>query len=388
MITRISPAISTPKFNLNYQTSAKQKAQTTNNAASIQTSINYADKVHFSSIYKSEKTVPDIEHDSYQKMTDYSKRKFRKLCQSYSTNPTIDKNDLVDPKYPYLPLRTERDMDKFIDISSVYLKYKENPIICLGRSPKWFLNTAQWMKDGIPPYTFVAFSKYWFLPDKIDGARKMKQWAPTNEEETAYKNYLRSIKADPKRIVEKAEKAGKKVVITDYVCSGKGMCSFLDLMGRFAEEQGVLEKFANSIKLVGIGSMDYMEQLNPYADSISIPHVPLPEILWPYYNKIEQSFHDMDFNVFTEMLLNQNANECRSTYYPHETWTLYKPNRFKTGIIKDFKKVDDLIQRSHTEKCTTAFKPAMADYRNLLNFRILDGLAKRDLLSLKHIPKI
>ena len=95
----------------------------------------------------------------------------------------------------------------------------------------------------------------------------------------------------------------------------------------------------------------------------------------------------VNYDVFKEMLLNQNTNECRSTFYPHETWTLYKPNQFKTGLIKDLKKVEDLIKRSHTEKCTTSFKPAMADYRNLLNFRILDGLAERDMLKSEHVSK-
>ena len=57
-------------------------------------------------------------------------------------------------------------------------------------------------------------------------------------------------------------------------------------------------------------------------------------------------------------------------------------------LIKDLKKVDDLIKRSKTERCTTSFKPAMADYRNLLNFRILDGLNKRGLLKLNHVAKM
>ena len=135
------------------------------------------------------------------------------------------------------------------------------------------------MKDGLETYKFVAFSKYWYIPDKEDGARKVERMAPTKEEEAVYKKYLKSIQADPKGIIEVAEKAGKKVIITDYVCTGKGMCSFLDLLGRYAEEQGVLEKFANSIEIVGIGSMEYMEHLNPYAEYIPVPSVPLPKVL-------------------------------------------------------------------------------------------------------------
>ena len=386
----ITNSINQP-INNNIQLNKQNKL---NNKTIVQKNISelpnlyYTSGINFTSIYQTEKTVPDIGFDEYKNMQDYTKQRYRKIYKFFDKNPTINKADLVDAKFPTLPLQSEAKLDKFFDISKEYLKYKENPIICLGRSPKWFLNTALWMKDGIEPYTFVAFSKYWYLPDNVEGARKVQRMAPLPEEEAAYKKYLKSIKADPKSIIEKAEKAGQKAVITDYICSGKGMCSFLDLMGRYAEEQGVLDKFANSIKLVGIGSMEYMEQLNPHAEYISKPSVPLPQVLWPYYNKIEQTFHDMDYDVFKEMLLNQNTNECRSTYYPHETWTLYKPNQFKTGYIKDLKKVEDLIKRSHTEKCTTSFKPAMADYRNLLNFRILDGLAERNLLRNTPIKKV
>ena len=334
---------------------------TERNNTSELTGTNYVNQINFRSLYKPERTVIDIGFEEYKGLKESTKQRYRKLYKIYDKNPFINKEDLVDPKYQYLPLQSEERLDKFFDISKEYLKYKGHPIVCLGRSPKWFLNTALWMKDGIDNYTFVAFSKYWYLPDKQDGARKIDRMAPLPEEEAEYKKYLKAIGSDPKTLVQKAKETGKKVIITDYVCSGKGMCSFLDLMGRYAEEQGVLDEFGNSIKIVGIGSMDYMENLNPYAEYVSEPSVPLPKILWPYYRKIEQVFHNMDYVVFKEMLLNQNSNECRSTYYPHETWTLYKPNQFKTGIIKDFKKVQKLIERSKTEKCTTSFKPAMAD---------------------------
>ena len=83
---------------------------------------------------------------------------------------------------------------------------------------------------------------------------KSKKNEPTEIEKKNYKRYLSSIRVTPKHIVEVAEKTGKKVVITDYIGFGKGMCSFLDLMSEYAEEQGVLEKFAESIKIVTIGS--------------------------------------------------------------------------------------------------------------------------------------
>lgn len=94
--------------------------------------------------------------------------------------------------------------------------------------------------------------------------------------------------------------------------------------------------------------------------------------------------------VLEEMLINQNTNECRSTYYPHTAWTIYKPDQFKTGLIRDMNKVKQKIVdlKAIGQKSMTSFTPAMADYRNLLNFRILDGLATRGLLKVTHVTKI
>ena len=288
-----------------------------------------------------------------------------------------------------LPLTSPKTMDAFIDTAKIYAKYKDQPIICLGRSPKWFLNAALWMKDGIDNYNFVAFSKYWFRPNYEEGMKVIPSAVPTEKEEAAYRKYLRRVKSDPKTIVNNFEKTGKKTVITDYICTGKGVCSFLDVMSRYADDLGILDKFAKAIQIVGIGSMDYMEALNPYADTYSIPSVIMPPKLRPYDKYIKQEFYDLDYTMFQDMLLNQNVNECRSTYYPHETWTVYQPDRFKTGLIKDMKKVKQMVKElKGNTKCMSSFTPAMFDFRNLLNFHILDGLNQRGLLKAIHQSKI
>ncbi len=333
--------------------------------------------------------VMDMEFENYKYVNAYTKRRYRKLYENFATNRYIDKSLLFDPKRTILPLTSEETMNDFIEISRKYLKYKDQPIICLGRSPKWFLNAAQWMKDGIQPYKFVAFSKYWYRPDPIEGAVKISKAVPSETEITAYRKYLNRIKADPKTIVERFEKTGKRTVITDYICSGKGVCSFLDIMGNYAKDLGILEKFSKAIQIVGIGSIAYMEDLNPYADSISIPSAPMPEVLQPYGHNINQDFYDMPYRVFDEMLLNQNTNECRSTYFPHEAWTVYKPDQFKIGMIKDMKKVQKLVKTLKGEKkYASIFTAAMQDFRNLLNFRILDALEARKLLKASHVTKI
>ncbi len=343
-------------------------------------------KVHFGEYIDPNRRVVNVEHSDYLAMYSATKKRLRRLYKNF--NRGLEKTQMFDPKDTRMPLQSERNMDKFIEISSKYIKYKDQPIICLGRSPKWFLNTALWMENGIEGYKYVAFSGFWYRPSP-EGMRRLAGNVPSEKEEMVYRKYLNRIQADPKTIVEHMETTGKKTVITDYICSGKGACSFLDLMGRYADELGLLEKFSKSIQIVGIGSMSYMEDLNRYADEISIPSVQMPEILMPYHKNVEQTFYDMDYGVFREMLLNQNTNECRSTYYPHNMWTLYKPDKFKTGLIRDPKKVKKIVQEAGgVNKSFAHFTPAMGDYRNLLNFHILDQLNMRGLLKKVHIAKL
>ena len=324
------------------------------------------------------RSVPDIELDDYLNMSDTQKKYYRKRYERFQDK--IDPKQLIDSENTYLPLRSEQNMNDFLKISSIYNQFKNDKILCLGRSPKWFLNASMWMKNGIDNYKFVAFSGFWFYPHRIEGMKKLESGAPRPEDIKAYRKYLKNIKCDPYSIVKDYEIKHKKTIITDYICTGKGMTSFLELMSDYAEEQGVLDKFADAIKIVGIGSMDYMEELDPYSDDISQPEVIMPPKLRPYENKLKTTFYNISYPVFYEMLLNQNSNECRSTYYPHKNWTLYRPNKFKTGIIKDMKKVDALMKLSN-RKTVSSFEPAMMDYRNLLNFRILDALNVRGLLK-------
>ncbi|MCM1009890.1 MAG: hypothetical protein NC390_03290 [Fusobacterium sp.] len=318
-----------------------------------------------------------------------AKSRFRRRYETFMKG--VDKSELFDSKEISMPLLSERSMDEFIKTSQIYSKYKDQPIICLGRSPKWFLNASLWTEGGINDYKFVAFSGYWHRPDYREGMVKIKGAGPTEKEELAYRKYLKRIKADPQTIVENMEKTGKKTVITDYICSGKGACSFLDVMAHYADDLGILEKFSKSIQIVGIGSMDYMEHLNPYAETYSEPSVPMPKILQPYRDNIKQTFYDMDYNMFREMLLNQNTNECRSTYYPHQMWPIYRPDRFKIGLIKDkdINKIKQMVKEANgPKKVASHFTPAMFDFRNLLNFRILDALSTRGMLKAVHKSKI
>ena len=329
-------------------------------------------------------------------MKETTKKRFRKKYKNFFNDPAINTQEMIDKKYLTMPLQSETLMNEFLKTAKFYSKFKDQTIICLGRSPKWFLNAALWMKDGIENYRPVAFSKNWYRYDTYDqNVTRIDSMAPTPKEEAAYRKYLKRIKADPQTIVDNMKETGKKTVITDYIYSGKGMTSFLDVMSKYAEDLGILEDFCKSIHIVGIGSKSYMEDMMKVEEAPT-PKVIMPERMQPYektglwnYN-ITQEFHNMDLAMFKEMLINQNTNECRSTYYPHETWTVYKPDRFKTGLIKDMKKVKEMVKelKSSGEKSMSSFTPAMYDYRNLLNFRILDALNERGLLKLIHKSKV
>ena len=331
--------------------------------------VNFTGKNHES------RTVAGVEYFAYKNMSEPMKRLMRKKCNEF--NKKVDASELKNANKKYLPLMDDRSMKQFVDVCKVYCNLRNEPILCLGRSPKWFLNTALWMKGGIDDYKFVAFSKYWYRHDPDEGMVRINSMAPTKEEIKSYKRYLKSIQADPKHIVDVHKKTGKKVIITDYIDTGKGACSFLDLMSQIAEQEGVLEEFAKSIRIVGIGSMEYIESRHYDDEEVSEPSVPLPERLWPYKKEIKQEFHNMPLAVFEQMLINENTNECRATYYPHDAWTVYQPNRYKTGIITD-KKLGEL--RKKCPRSASNFTPAMRDYRNLLNFRILDYLNENGLL--------
>ena len=338
----------------------------------------YQNKLNFLSFEgdnRNSRRVPDIDYFEYKSLSSNMKQILRKKCIEF--NKDVKVNELKNEKKAYIPLMDDRIMEEFLKVCDLYRGLKDEPILCLGRSPKWFLNTALWMKDGIDDYKFVAFSKNWYRYDRNEGLIRMDRYAPTPEEKRAYKRYLKGIQADPQHIVDVHKKTGKKIVITDYIDTGKGASSFLDIMSEIAEEDGILEDFAKSIRIFGIGCLDYIEKRYYDDEEISIPSVQLPEKLMPYKKEIKQEFHNMPLDLFEQMLINENTNECRSSFYPHEAWTVYKPNRYKTGMITN-KKIEELKGKS--PKSVGNFTPAMRDYRNLLNFRILDYLAQHNRL--------
>lgn len=313
--------------------------------------------------------IPNIEYEEYTLLSEENKIWLREKCANF--DKSVNPSELFKEHGGYLPLADPEDMEEFIKFSSKYNVLKGSPILCLGRSPKWPLSASLWMKDGIDGYIFVPFSKNWY-DRKID-LKNGDSWvvrnadrAPTIEQETAYKKYLKIIGVDPKSIVKKTQKAGKETVITDYLETSRGMTSFLEVLSSYAEEQGVLNDFAKSIKFFIIGSNEYSS--NKFYPTLEVAPRPkvlfpdnlskvVPRSLWgPPYPK-QESHVDLSQKVFEQVFISQNSNESRSGLYSKEFWIGMKPSNLQPK-----------------------FTQGMKDYRNLLNFRILDYLSANNLL--------
>ena len=349
-------------------------------------------------------SIPLTNYEEYLSMTEDKKERFRRLYREFpDVLSSSQKQRLLEidsrPEFMQLPLQEEKTMDNFIKVAKKYSKFKDNPILCLGRDPKWFLEASLCMKNGINDYNYVAFSGSWFGSgdDTLseEGLTLLKDKMPTKAEEKAYKKYLKSIQADPVSIVSKTQATGKKTIITAFVDSGKSITSFLDLMSRYAEEQGVLEEFAHSFDIVTLNcNKNRQERLKQH---VSDPEVLMPEKLQAYSRPtaqlgqgsvIEQYHFNMDHDVYKQLIDNRNAHECRSTYYPHSAWTVYHPEKFRTGKVEDLDKIKMLTSHIRSEGTIFNFEPVMSAYRNLLNFRILDGLSQRGLCKVMHRVKL
>ena len=142
---------SQPAKNNNVQSQVVQNpAKTTELPIGFNTSYN----ISFKARTNPNRLVGDVDLATYHIMTDKTKERYKDLYEGFAKNDEIEQKKLFDVKTKILPLKSDETMDDFIDVSKIYLKYKDQPIICLGRSPKWFLDTASWMKDGIDNYKF------------------------------------------------------------------------------------------------------------------------------------------------------------------------------------------------------------------------------------------
>lgn len=348
------------------------------------------------------RVVPaDVGYASYKKLSPEVKNVYKMVYDNFYKLIDISELYWTDGRtiQSKLPLSREEDMKDFLKVAMAYNKYrgneetgeKANKIICLGRSPKWFLGASLWMKGGIQDYTFTAFSSNWYhrngcgVGDKLfrDGDKE-----PTIEQAFMYKQYLKRIGSDPVSLVEAAQETQKPVIITDYAHSGCGVTSWLDMMSKYAKDDGVLDDFAKSIRLHVISSDDYIDNVLEYHNAYPHPCVLMPEKLVKY--NIPQDYYDMSAEVLRTMLVDKNTNECRSTFYPPKAWTLYTPDRFQiaqTGMTPEEIRDAYLYQKKFggVFPSMDVWSDAMKDYRNVMNFRILNYLDEHGMLDTREM---
>ena len=389
--------------NMNVDCKKSYASQPTTEFAHPPIGFQYNANIHFTGL--NDKTykvhVDSINWEDYMEMSPTKKKRLKILSQTF--DQVIDDEQRafllkIDPHPDHLriPLQSKDTMEQFLKAAKMYSEYRDHPIVCLGRSPKWFLNASFYMTDGIMGYDFVPFSGSWYKINDGDfgdnsGLRRIDDLAPTKSQETAYRKYLAKIEADPVSLIKKADATGHKVIITDYIDTGKGLTSFLELMSKYAQEQGVLDEFGHSFDLVTIGSNEY-RQNRKNVEYLSNPSVWMPELLEPYNRAttawgtgqiIQQRYFNLDRNVHEEMLMNQITNECRSTFYPRWAWDQYDCDKFKIGKFYDLNKYEDLINNiaaSTKQKSVSIYNESVQAFRNLLNALILSALEERNML--------
>ena len=95
----------------------------------------------------------------------------------------------------------------------------------------------------------------------------------------------------------------------------------------------------------------------------------MPPLLEPYDDNIKQTYYDMEYEVFMQMLINRNTNECRSTYFPHNAWTVYDPTVLRIGFSSDMNKVKKALEPLKDEKYIDIF----SELSQLMPYRYLVG---------------
>lgn len=275
-------------------------------------------------------TIKDMNIDEYHKLSGSDKISLRK---EYSGN-----------KYALgstMPLATDAEADNFLKVSEKVVKnYKNDHIVGLGRSPLWFLEAAKLKKDGIENYTPAAFSGGWFyqVPD-TEKLQRIEAQAPNKEQTKAYRDYLTKLNLDPEMIVKQNKQTGKKVVIVDFLDTGKGVHSFIDFLQSWADEKK-LDK--NSFKkALSVHSIESMENPSPYSP---------PSQVGRDVTLVKGSIYRDFFSGTT------GAKNALGIKYPPEKWG----------------KIDPLASQK--------IEPKIKHFKNLVKFRLLDYLASKKML--------
>ena len=132
--TNYNNNISAAKNRTNNITSGEKPAQT--KFATIPAGFKYNANIHFGEFFDPNRTIPHIDYEEYMAMKETTKKRFRKKYKNFFNDPAINTQEMIDKKYLTMPLQSETLMNEFLKTAKFYSKFKDQTIICLGRSPK------------------------------------------------------------------------------------------------------------------------------------------------------------------------------------------------------------------------------------------------------------
>ena len=159
----------------------------------------------------------------------FSLRDFKRLTPSERQELNASFDYHLFERHPFVSQKCSKEF--LSDISCIPSLYKNDRKIALGRSPLWVVESLKYLDKAEESYKKVCFSAGWKNPNALHVVKK-----PSESQVKAYRHYLKELEMDPQSIVKNARE-GHKTVLMDYMESGNGMRSFLELIDDWAKEE-------------------------------------------------------------------------------------------------------------------------------------------------------
>jgi len=235
------------------------------------------------------------------------------------------------------PLIKDEKVRALIDASRELLqKYPGEKIIAFGRSPLWFVESAKIIEisaAGEDPTRKLAAERFGYVA--FSGRPFASVPFATQKQIADYHEYLKNTGFDPVSIVNRNE----KTVIVEYVLTkGIVLSSFLDILMRLADKQGVpQEKLKDKIVLhiiqedtlkntapkfndrFGVSSVNYqyvdkelievLSDSDEFRDSLGV-HFPAAEwgVIDPLNEKFARNAPLVSFRIMDYLMKQQNVS--------------------------------------------------------------------------------
>lgn len=196
----------------------------------------------------------------FQELSPSEKETFEKEFRFYFATDNEEKREVFADWW----------IDAFLKLQNeIFPQYPRDYILGLGQSTAWLLEAREIIEEEASRYFHIAFSGCFFSfsgngkeipicshcgqekPDQFAPGlclQKMEP-SPSKAQIAGFREYLTSLGLEPKTILKSCEENGNRLVVMDYVLSGRGLLSFIDCYSNWAEEQGVLPLLKQKLTL-------------------------------------------------------------------------------------------------------------------------------------------